>query len=344
MESILIILVVILLLLNLGVIFYLVKKKEEIKQDNTEQVFKDELNALRSTFSQSFGSMSKDIAKDMTSALTRVDEKVGVFNAQVQTLNKSQENFSRILAGVKQYGVLAEFSLASLLKDLLPAGQYIENVKMKPGETSDTVEFAIKLQDILVPLDSHWPVEKYKAIDDAYQNNDKDALSEARKDLAVAFRNKAKTVSSKYIAPPKTTDFAIVYAPTEGLFAELSSYRDPKTKELLLQELRTKYKVTVAGPNTLSALLQSYHLGFQTLKVQKHATQIYGDLRNIASRFEKHFDGIIDLRKKLEQAMTATDIFGRDARSIMNTLSNIKDPGTFQETIKENSEKIKVLK
>ncbi|MDC0976980.1 DNA recombination protein RmuC [Pelagibacteraceae bacterium] len=325
-------------------IFYLVKKKEEIKQDNTEQVFKDELNALRSTFSQSFGSMSKDIAKDMTSALTRVDEKVGVFNAQVETLNKSQENFSRILAGVKQYGVLAEFSLASLLKDLLPAGQYIENVKMKPGETSDTVEFAIKLQDILVPLDSHWPVEKYKAIDDAYQNNDKDALSEARKDLAVAFRNKAKTVSSKYIAPPKTTDFAIVYAPTEGLFAELSSYRDPKTKELLLQELRTKYKVTVAGPNTLSALLQSYHLGFQTLKVQKHATQIYGDLRNIASRFEKHFDGIIDLRKKLEQAMTATDIFGRDARSIMNTLSNIKDPGTFQETIKENSEKIKVLK
>jgi DNA recombination protein RmuC len=245
---------------------------------------------------------------------------------------------------VKQYGVLAEFSLASLLKDLLPAGQYIENVKMKPDETSDTVEFAIKLQDVLVPLDSHWPIEKYKAIDDAYQNNDKEALAEARKDLATAFRNKAKTVSSKYIAPPKTTDFAIVYAPTEGLFAELSSYRDPKTKELLLQELRTKYKITIAGPNTLSALLQSYHLGFQTLKVQKHATQIYGDLRNIASRFEKHFDGIIDLRKKLEQAMTATDTFGRDARSIMNTLSNIKDPGTFQETLEENVEKIKVLK
>jgi DNA recombination protein RmuC len=215
---------------------------------------------------------------------------------------------------------------------------------MKPDETSDTVEFAIKLQDVLVPLDSHWPIEKYKAIDDAYQNNDKEALAEARKDLATAFRNKAKTVSSKYIAPPKTTDFAIVYAPTEGLFAELSSYRDPKTKELLLQELRTKYKITIAGPNTLSALLQSYHLGFQTLKVQKHATQIYGDLRNIASRFEKHFDGIIDLRKKLEQAMTATDTFGRDARSIMNTLSNIKDPGTFQETLEENAEKIKVLK
>ena len=340
----LIILVAILLLLNLGVIFYLAKNKSEVKQDNSEQVLKDELNALKNTFSQSFGSMTKDIAKDMTSALTRVDEKVGVFNTQVESLNKSQDSFSRILAGVKQYGVLAEFSLASLLKDLLPAGQYIENVKMKPEETSDSVEFAIKLQDVLVPLDSHWPIEKYKAIDDAYQNNDKEALANARKELATAFRNKAKAVSSKYIAPPKTTDFAIVYAPTEGLFAELSSYRDSKTKELLLQELRTKYKITIAGPNTLSALLQSYHLGFQTLKVQKHATQIYGDLRNIATRFEKHFDGIIDLRKKLEQAMTATDTFGRDARSIMNTLSNIKDPGTFHENLEENAEKIKVIK
>ena len=344
MESLLIILISILIIVNIGMFFLLIKKKTEIKEDKTEQVFKDEINALRNSFSQSFGSMSKDIAKDMTGALTRVDEKVGVFNKQVEVLNKSQENFSRILAGVKQYGVLAEFSLASLLKDLLPASQFIENVKMKPDETSDTVEFAIKLQDVLVPIDSHWPIEKFKAIDDAYQNKDKEALADARKDLAAAFRNKAKAVSSKYIAPPKTTDFAIVYAPTEGLFAELSSYRDPKTKELLLQELRTKYKITIAGPNTLSALLQSYHLGFQTLQVQQHATQIYSDLRNISSRFEKHFDGIKDLRKKLEQAMTVTDGFGRDARSIMNTLGNIKDPEQVKENLVENPEKIKVLK
>ena len=344
MESLLIFLITLLLILNLSIIFFLIKKKTAIKEDNSDNILREEMNVLKNTFSQSFGLMTKDIAKDMSTALTRVDEKVGVFNTQVQTLNKSQESFSRILAGVKQYGVLAEFSLASLLKDLLPASQYIENIKMKPEETSDTVEFAIKLQDVLVPIDSHWPIEKFKAIDEAYQDNNKQALADSRKELASAFRNKAKAVSNKYISPPKTTDFAIVYAPTEGLFAELSSYRDPKTKELLLQELRTKYKVTIAGPNTLSALLQSYHLGFQTLKVQKHATQIYGDLRNINSRFEKHFQGIIDLRKKLEQAMQATEVFGRDARSIMNTLSNIKDPGTIQETMNENSEKIKVLK
>ena len=344
MDNLVLILIIILLIItNLAILYFQFKNKPK-QEENVAEKFKDEINSIRNSFSESFGNMSKDIAKDMSGALTRVDEKVGVFNKQVETLNKSQDNFSRILAGVKQYGVLAEFSLASLLKDLLPASQYIENIKMKPDETNDTVEFAIKLQDVLVPVDSHWPIEKFKEIDNAYQSKDKEALSEARKDLAAAFRSKAKAVSSKYIAPPKTTDFAIVYAPTEGLFAELSSYRDPKTKELLLEELRTKYKITIAGPNTLSALLQSYHLGFQTLKVQKHATQIYNDLKLISRRFEKHFDGIVDLRKKLEQAMTTTDSFGRDARSIMNTLNNIKDPGTVKETVEENSDKIKVLK
>ena len=332
-DSIIYIVLLFLGILSIFNIIILLRNNKNKSQDSSSlefDKFKTDINntmsSMSSSLNQGFNNLSKDVTKDMTEALTKVDEKVGVFNKEVEGLSKTSENFTRILAGVKQYGVLAEFSLASLLKDLLPSSQYIENVKMKPDETSDTVEFAIKLEDVLVPVDSHWPIEKYKAIDDAFQNKDKDALSEARKDLAQAFRIKAKAVSEKYIAPPKTVDFALVYAPTEGLFAELSSYRDPKTKELLLQELRTKYKVTIAGPNTLSALLQSYHLGFQTLKVQKHATQIYGDLRNITSRFEKHFMGLADLRKKLDQAMKATDTFGRDARSIMRTLENIKNP------------------
>ena len=342
MDSILILIIIGLLIANLVAVILLFKRKQPDQVDNS-QIFKDEVSSLKNSFSQSFGSMSKEIAKDMTGALTKVDEKVGVFNRQVSELNKSQDNFSKILSGVKTYGTLAEFGLGALLKDLLPASQFIANVKMKE-DTSETVEFAIKLQDVLLPIDSHWPVEKYKAIDDAFNANDKEAQAEARKDLATAFRLKAKAVNSKYIVPPKSSDFALIYVPTEGLFAELSSYRDPKTKELLLQELRTKYKVTVTGPNTLSALLQSYHLGFATLKIQQHASQIYSDLKNISSRFDKHFDGIKDLRKKLEQAMTVTDGFGRDARSIMNTLSNIKDPQQVKETLEENSEKIKVLK
>ena len=343
MDNLLIILVLLLIFGNLCILYFLFKNRPKQDFDISEKI-NNQINSIKTSFSESFGSMSKDVAKDMTHALTRVDEKVGAFNQQVESLNKSQQNFSRILAGVKQYGVLAEFSLASLLKDLLPASQYIANVKMKPDESGDNVEFAVKLQDgILCPLDSHWPIEKFKAIDDAFQAKDKDALAEARKDLASAFRNKAKRVSEKYISPPKTTDFAIIYAPTEGLYAELSSYRDSKTKELLMQELRTKYKVTIAGPNTLSSILQAFHMGFQTLKVQKHATQIHDDLKKLSTRFEKHFFLIDGLRKKLEEAMSYTIDFGKSARSIKNTLENIQDPELVEKTIKENVDKVKVL-
>ena len=334
-------------LILLCVIVYLLlsqnKNKDEGKNNEELARLKESLTNSINTMSTSFNSLSKDVTRDMTQALTKVDEKVGSFNQQVEAINKSQDSFSRILAGVKQYGGLSEFSLAALLKDLLPAAQYIANVKMKPDETRDVVEFAVKLEDVLCPIDSHWPIEKYKAIDEAYQTKDKDALAEARNDLASAFRVKAKKVAEKYIMPPKTTDFAIVYAPTEGLYAELSSYRDPKNKELLMEELRTKYKVTVAGPNTLCAILQAFHMGFHTLKVQKHATQIHDDLKNITTRFAKHFDGILTLRKKLEETMKVTDDFGRDARSIMRTLENIKDPEQVEKAIKEDVDKIKVL-
>ena len=331
----------------LCVVIYLLlnqkKNKEDDKSNEELGRLKESLTNSINTMSTSFNSLSKDVTRDMTQALTKVDEKVGTFNQQVEAINKSQDSFSRILAGVKQYGGLAEFSLAALLKELLPAAQYIANVKMKPDETRDVVEFAVKLEDVLCPIDSHWPIEKYKAIDEAYQAKDKDELARARNDLASAFRAKAKKVAEKYIMPPKTTDFAIVYAPTEGLYAELSSYRDPKTKELLMEELRKKYKVTISGPNNLCAILQAFHMGFHTLKVQKHATQIHDDLKNITTRFTKHFDGILVLRKKLEETMRVTDDFGRDARSIMRTLENIKDPEQVEEAIKEDVDKIKIL-
>ena len=271
------VLYIVLVLLCVVIYLLLNQKKNKAEDKNNEELtrLKETLTSSINTMSNSFNSLSKDVTRDMTQALTKVDEKVGVFNKQVEAINKSQDSFSRILAGVNQYGGLAEFSLAALLKDLLPAAQYTANVKMKPDETRDVVEFAIKLEDVLCPIDSHWPIEKYKAIDEAYQAKNKDALALARNDLATAFRAKAKKVAEKYIMPPKTTDFAIVYVPVEGLYAELSSYRDPKTKDLLLEELRKKHKVTIAGPNTLSAILQAFHMGFHTLKVQKHATQIH---------------------------------------------------------------------
>ena len=194
----------------------------------------------------------------------------------------------------------------------------------------------------MVPVDSHFPVEKYKAITDGYDADDKKAVADAKSKLASAFKAKAKSVNEKYIVPPKTTDFAIVYAPTESLYKELTEYQDPSTKELLTQEQMKKYKVVICGPNTLSAYLQSLHMGFQSLKVQKGATEIYNHLKTISTRFAKHFDNIISLRKKLEEAMTVVDKFGTDARSITRTLENIKDPEQIEKAIKnENVERLK---
>ncbi len=342
-ASALIVLLIAVLAIDIYLLINRRKKKDEDKATNEMNTLKESLNNSINNMSTSFNNLSKDVTRDMTQALTKVDEKVGVFNKQVEDLNKSQASFSKILAGVKKYGTLAEFSLASILKDLLPASQYIANVKMKE-DTGENVEFAVKLQGgVLVPIDSHWPVEKFQAISDAEEAKDKKAIADARDKLASAYRAKAKKINEKYIVPPKTTDFAIVYAPTESLFSELTSYRDPSTKELLTQELMRKHKITISGPNTLSAYLQSLHMGFQTLKVQKHATQIYDDLRNISSRFNKHFDGIVSLRKILEEALSHTDDFGRDARSIMRTLENIKDPEQVEKTTKEDVDKVKTL-
>ena len=333
------------ILILIGIVIYLLIKQDKNKietKDNSQDInnLRNSINASFNNMSSSFNSLSKDVTRDMTQTLTSVNEKVSTFNTQVENLNKSQEGINKILAGVKKYGTLAEFSLASLIKDLLPASQFISNVKMKE-DTSENVEFAIKLQgDVLVPLDSHFPIERFKAIDDAHQRDDKKAMIDARTKLAKAFKDKAKSVNEKYIVPPKTTDFGIVYAPTESLYKELTDYQDPSTKELLTQELMKKYKIVIMGPNTLSAYLQSLHMGFQSLKVQKGATEIYNHLKTISTRFAKHFDNVIVLRKKLEEAMKVVDTFGTDARSITRTLESIKDPEQVEKAVKtENVEK-----
>ena len=353
MDIILLIILISLLVATLAILYLNIrfkpkldnKESEEIANLKTEIVtLKDTLNntinTSLGTMSTSFNALSTGVTKDMTEALTKVDEKVGNFNQQVQLLNQSQEGITKILAGVKKYGTLAEYSLDALIKDLLPASQFMTNVKMKE-DTSENVEFAIKLRgDVLVPVDSHFPVEKFKAITDAYDADDKKAVADARTKLASVFKAKAKSVMEKYIVPPKTTDFAIVYAPTESLYKELTEYQDPSTKELLTQELMKKYKIVISGPNTLSAYLQSLHMGFQSLKVQKGATEIYNHLKTITTRFGKHFDNIITLRKKLEEAMSVVDKFGTDARSISRTLENIKDPEQVEKAVlTENVEK-----
>ena len=354
--DILIIILSLILGLSLLVIVFLVLKMtknsnlDQINQSNEKikndlEIFKNSLNSQISGMSGSFNNLSQGVTRDTTQTLTKVDEKLSNVYKIIDTLNKGQKDFTKILSGVKKYGTLAEYSLEALIKDLLPPTQYIANAKMRPDEDNTKVEFAIKLQnDVLCPIDSHWPIEKLKAVEDAYNDNDKKQLNDAKKKLVAAIKKKAGEINNLYISPPKTTDFGILYLPTEGLYSELTSYRDPDTKVLLIEDLRIKYKVTMAGPNVLCSMIQAFHLGFQTLKIQKHAKQIYLDLTKISQRFDKHFLNIANVRNNIQEALDEVENFGRDARSIKNTLQNIKDPDNTRANISENSNKIKALK
>ena len=354
METYLILLSTSTVVLLSAVIFFLYKQNKSNQNNNSEdqkqfqqdfENFKNSVSTQLSNMTGSFNTLSQGVTRDTTKTLTQVDEKINQFNQSVEEINKKQQEFSKVLSGVKKYGTLAEYSLEALIKDLLPPNQYIANAKMRPEEDRTKVEFAVKLQnDVLCPIDSHWPIEKLKAVEDAFNSQDKKMLADARSKLASAIRIKAKKIMELYISPPKTTDFGILYLPTEGLYSELTSYRDPITKTLLIEELRQNYKITLAGPNVLCSMIQAFHLGFQTLKIQKHAKQIYIDLTKISSRFEKHFMGVAQLRSHLQDALDEVDNFGKDARSIKNTLENIKDPDNVKDSIEENPEKVKVIK
>ena len=325
MDSLLIIIVIALLVVNIGFILILVKRKQP-EPTNNEQALKDEVSSLRNSFSESFGSMSKEIAKDMTAALTKVDEKVGNFNMQVEGLSKSSENFTRILSGVKQYGVLAEFSLASLLKDLLPASQFIANVKMKPEETSETVEFAIKLpgrnvndSPVFLPIDAKFPQEDYARLQTAYEAGDSVAVEKSMKALLLAIKKFAKDIANKYIDPPNTTDFGIMFLPTEGLFAEVIRQPD------MITFLQREYKIVITGPTTLAAMLNSLQMGFKTLAIQKRSSEVWNVLASVKKEFNT-FGGVLEkAQKKINEANNEIEnLVGTRTRMMQSKLKNVE--------------------
>ena len=203
----------------LVIVFLILKLLKKDKSDQINDKIKDDIESLKvslnsqiSGITGSFNNLSQGVTRDTTQTLSKVDEKLSNVYKIIDTLNKGQKDFSKILSGVKKYGTLAEYSLEALVKDLLPPTQYILNAKMRPEEDNTKVEIAIKLQnEVLCPVDSHWPIEKLKAVEDAYNDNDKKLLTDSRKKLVSAIRKKANEINQLYISPPKTTDFGILY-------------------------------------------------------------------------------------------------------------------------------------
>ncbi|WP_150792083.1 DNA recombination protein RmuC [Pandoraea iniqua] len=227
---------------------------------------------------------------------------------EMQTLAAGVGDLKRVLTNVKTRGIWGEVQLQALLEQLLTADQFAKNVATKPG-SSERVEFAIALPGqngdsgtpVYLPIDAKFPREDYERLLDAQERADPVAVEEASKALETRIRLEAKTIAEKYLAPPHTTDFALLFLPTEGLYAEV--LRRPGLSDLLQRE----YRVTVAGPTTLTALLNSLQMGFRTLAIERRSSEVWQVLGAVKTEFTKFGDVLARTKSQLETVTRSID-------------------------------------
>ncbi len=246
-------------------------------------------------------------------------ESVGQGLGEMKALAADTKSLKNALINVKERGTYGEVRLEKLLSDILAPSQYEMNVEIMDGKR---VEFAVKLPGngdapLLLPIDSKFPIEDYNRLLDA---DDKQEIDEARRSLTIKIRAFAKEIHDKYIAPPKTTDFALMFLPTEGLYAEVVQ------NVALFEELRDKYKITAVGATTLSAFLASLQMGFKTLAIEQRSQEVWDTLRAVKSEFIK-FGGMLEKAQKQIQTAdkTLSEIVGRRTRAINRTLRSVEE-------------------
>lgn len=289
-----------------------------IQQDNAaklEQMRATVDEKLQSTLETRLGQSFK-LVSDRLEAVQR-----GL--GEMQNLAIGVGDLKRVLTNVKQRGTFGEVQLGALLEDMLAAEQYASNVITVPG-TNDRVEFAIRMpgqeegEHVYLPIDAKFPVEDYQRLLDAQEAADIDAASAAGRALENRVRDEAKRIHSKYVSPPHTTDFAVLYLPTEGLYAEV--IRRPG----LFENLQRDHRVTVAGPTTLSALLNSLQMGFRTLAIAKRSSEVWKILGAVKTEFGK-FGTVLDkTRKQLDTVRNSIDSAGQRTRVIERKLREVE--------------------
>ena len=241
---------------------------------------------------------------------------------EMQTLASGVGDLKRVLSNVKTRGVLGEIQLGAILEQILSPEQYSTNVAVKVGSQAN-VEFAIKLpgsdeNHVWLPIDSKFPLDCYEKLMTAYDSGEASAVAEATKELRDRMRRFAKDISDKYIFPPYTTDFAIMFLPSEGLYAEA-------VRIGMVELLQREYKVSIAGPTTMGALLNSLQMGFKTLAIQKRSGEVWHVLSAVKKEFDT-FASVLDAtQKRLRQADEELDkLVGVRTRKIQNTLSKVQ--------------------
>ncbi len=295
------------LLLNLIVLAILLQTKSEIGKnahENQDRMANLVMNS-QAVQEQRLYSMKESLEKSMEQLYRGLGE--------MQNLAQGVGDLKKVLSNVKTRGIFGEIQLGAILEEVLSPEQYEKDIATVRG-SRDRVEFAIKLPGdgetpVYLPIDAKFPADLYARLSDAYETGDPEQIREAAKELERRIKQEAKTIREKYVYPPDTTDFAIMFLPVEGLYAEVVKFG-------LVEVLQRDYKVNIAGPTTMAALLSSLQMGFQTLAVQKHSSEVWQVLGAVKTEFDNFADSLDKARERVSQA-------GKELDYLMGTRSNV---------------------
>lgn len=292
------------------------KSLQESNEKKLEQIQKTVDEQLQTTLQKRLGESFKLVSE----RLEAVQRGLG----EMQTLATGVGDLKRVLTNVKARGTWGEVQLGAILEQILAPEQYDKNVKVRPA-SNELVEYAIRLPGddanagpVWLPIDAKFPQEDYQRLLDATERADQNAIEQSQKALNRSIENAARDISEKYIEPPATTNFAIMFLPTEGLYAE--ALRQPE----LTSKLQQTWRVTIAGPTTLAALLNTLRMGFQTLAIQKHSSEIWQVLAAVKTEFGKFGDVLTKVKRQLQTASTTIDETGRRTRAMERKLRGVE--------------------
>lgn len=290
-----------------------------IQEDNNRK-----LEEMRKTVDER---LQQSIEEKMNRSFSLVSERLEqVYKGlgEMQNLANGVGDLKKVLTNVKTRGTLGEYQLSAILSEILSPEQYEENVATKKG-SRNVVEFAVKLPSdddkfIYLPIDSKFPGDTYSALRDAIDESDKVKIDLAAKALIATIKSEAKDIHDKYIDPPYTTEFAIMFLPFEGLYSEV-------VNRGLVEILQRDYKVNIAGPSTMAALLNSLQMGFKTLAVQKRSAEVWEILGAVKQEFDKFGDVLAATQQRLDQANKELDkLVGVRTRQIQRKLKDVQTP------------------
>lgn len=305
----------------------------ELKLDSIRRTMETRLAALQEDNNHKLDQMRETVDEKLQKTLEdKLAKSFGLVNerleqvykglGEMQTLAIGVGDLKKVLSNVKTRGILGEIQLGAILQEILTPNQYDENVATRKG-SSERVEFAVKLpsgedgETIYLPIDAKFPADCYANLMEAYDTGDTEQIAAAGKVLENRIRSEAKDIRDKYVHVPDTTEFGILFLPVEGLYAEV-------VRRGMVERLQTEYKVTIAGPTIMAALLNSLQMGFHTLAIQKRSSEVWDILGNVKSEFETFGKALAQAQNRLHQASDELEnLVGVRTRQIQRRLRTI---------------------